>query len=132
MSITARTGTGTTLTFSGGFSGKWIGTVQPYDKTKGTIDANNMNTGEFAQKIFEDFTDLGECTGQIEYDPEETPPDLGEVQTLTINPKGLGPGSLIRGTGAFTKFTPGIPVNEKMVSDVTWVWDGDEFAVNQS
>jgi hypothetical protein len=51
---------------------------------------------------------------------------------MTIDPKGLGAGSLIRGTGAFTAFSPGIPVNGKMQSDVTWTWDGDEFETNAS
>lgn len=132
MPITARTGTGTLLTFSGGFTCIAIDSITPFAQTLGTIDANKMTSGPYMEKIFEDLIDLGEASIPIEYDPEETPPPLGEVQTLTINPKGLGAGALIRGTGAITGASPAIPVNGKMTQEITWTWDGDEFEVNAS
>ena len=131
MAITARTGTGTELTFSGGFAAKVIN-ADPFSQSLDAIDANNMASGPYMQKIPADLIDLGEASFEIEYEPDENPPALGDVQTLTINPKGLGAGSLIRGTGFFTNFAPKIATNEKMTASVTWTWDGDEFAVNQS
>lgn len=132
MPITARTGTGTTMTFSGGFTCKVIESMDPFAQSLGVIDANNMESTNFMAKLAEDLIDLGEMSFTIEYDPEATPPALGVVQEATVNPKGLGAGALIVGTGFFTGFTPTIPVNGKMQAAVSWTWDGDEFAVNQS
>lgn len=132
MAITARTGTGTTLTFLGGFTAKFIDNVEPFSEEVGDIEANTMDTGDYAQSIPEDFINLGELTGTIEYDPEADPPALRETDTVTINPKGLGAGSLIRGTGYFKKFTPSLPMNGKMTAEIAWKWDGDEFEVNAS
>lgn len=129
---TARTGTGTTLTFLGGFTCKVIESFDPFAQSLGVIDANTMDSVDFMEKIPEDLADLGEASFQIEYEPEETPPALGAIDTLTVDPKGLGAGSLIRGTGFFTAFQPTLPVNGKMTAQVTWTWDGDEFAVNAS
>lgn len=132
MAITARTGTGTTCTWLGGFTCKIIGSFKPFSQALGTIDANTMDTTDFMEKIFEDLIDLGEASFEIEYDPEADPPALGEIDTMTINPKGLGAGSLIRGTGAFTAFDADIPVNGKMTANVTWTYNGDAFATNAS
>jgi len=132
MTITARTGTGTLITFGNGFTCKVIESLDPFSETLGVIDANTMTTTDYMEKIFEDFIDLGEMSFTIEYEPDENPPDIGEVQIATVNPKGLGAGSLIRGTGAFTAFKPTLPVNGKMTASVTWTWDGDEFEVNAS
>lgn len=132
MPVTARTGTGTTLTFTGGFTAKFIESVDPFSQALGAIDANRMDTVNYMQKLAEDFIDLGEMTGTIEYDPEADIPALGVYDEVTINPKGLGAGALIRGTGFFTAFTPTIPVNGKMQATFTWMWDGDEFEVNAS
>lgn len=131
MTITARTGTGTLLTFTNGFTAKVIN-VDPFSQSLDAIDANNMGSGNYMQKIPADLIDLGETSFEIEYEPDDNPPDLGEVQTLTINPKGLGAGSLIRGTGFFTAFAPKLATNEKMTANVTWTWDGDDFNVNAS
>lgn len=132
MPITAKTGTGTTLTFTGGFTAKFIESVDPFAQSLGTIDANTMDTTDYMEKLAEDFIDLGEMSGTIEYDPEATPPALGVTDEVTINPKGLGAGALIRGTGFFTAFQPTLPVNGKMTATFTWTWDGDEFAVGAS
>lgn len=129
---TARTGTGTTLTFQSGFTAKFIDNVEPFSEEVGDIDANTMETGDYAESIPEDFINLGEMTGTIEYDPEAEPPALREIDTLTIDPKGLGAGSLIRGSGYFKKFTPGIPVNGKMTADIAWKWNGGSFETNAS
>lgn len=132
MPVTAKTGTGTTLTFTGGFTAKFIDAVDPFAQSLGSIDANTMDTTNYMQKLAEDFIDLGEMSATIEYDPEATPPALGVTDELTINPKGLGAGALIRGTGFFTQFQPTAAVNGKMTAQITWTWDGDEFEVNAS
>lgn len=132
MAITARTGTGTTMTFTGGFTCKVIDSLDPFSQSVGVIDANTMATTDYMQKLAEDFIDLGELSFTIEYEPDENPPAVGVVDTVSINPKGLGAGSLIEGTGFFSAFTPTLPVNGKMTAQVTWTWDGDEFAVNAS
>ena len=132
MAITARTGTGTTMTFTGGFTCKVIDSLDPFSQSLGVIDANRMDTTNYMEKLAEDFIDLGEMSFTIEYEPDENPPALGVVDTVSINPKGLGAGSLIEGTGFFTAFNPTLPVNGKMTAQVTWMWNGDAFAVNAS
>lgn len=132
MAITARTGTGTTMTFTGGFTCKVIDSLDPFAQSIGVIDANRMDTTNYMEKIAEDFIDLCEMSFTIEYEPDENPPALGVVDTVSINPKGLGAGSLIEGTGFFTAFNPTLPVNGKMTAQVTWTWNGDTFAVNAS
>lgn len=132
MPITAKTGTGTTCTWLGGFSAKVIDNITPFSQEVGDIDVNSMETGDFAESIPEDFIQLGEFSTTIEYQADATPPALREVDTLTIDPKGLGAGHLIRGSGYFKKFSPTIGLNQKNTAEISWKWNGQSFATQQS
>jgi len=127
MAITAKTGTGTTVTFSGGFTCKIIN-VDPFAIALESIDANNMSSVDWMQKLPADLADLGEMSMEIEYDPTAEPP-IGTVETITIDPKALGTGKKIVGSGFISGYTASIPVNGKMTATITVTWDGTAFEI---
>jgi hypothetical protein len=129
---TAKTGTGTTVTLNSGFTAKYIDTIEPFAKEVGDIEANTFDSEDFVETIPEDLVQLGEFSGTIEYDPGADEPEVAVPDIMTIDPKGLGAGHLIRGSGYFKRFAPSIVNNGKMTAQITWKWDGGSFATKQS
>lgn len=133
MPPSARTGTGTTLTaVTTGLTLKLL-SVDPFALALEAIDASNMASEDYMEKIPADLADLGELSGECEYDGSLNPlVSVGVVQTWQINVGGDGAGYYITGTGFLSSFQPSVPLNDKMTAQFGITWDGDSFSLAAS
>ena len=128
MAVTAKTGTGTTIT-STGFTMKVIG-VDPFSIALDALDASNMSSTDFLEKLPADLADLGEMSLEVEFDSGfDIFTLVGVAQLWTINPGGRGTGHLIKATGFVTGYQGSLPLNAVATGTVTITWDGDQFTM---
>lgn len=125
MAATAKTGLGTTITFgTSSFTAKIIDIGQLCSVSRGTIEASNMSTTDWVDKILEELTDPGELQFDIEYDGDVDPPVTAVAETVTIDIRATGTGYKLSGSGAMTGFTPAVPHRDKMTASITVAWLG--------
>lgn len=125
MSVTAKTGLGTTIVFgTSAFSAKIIDIGQIASVSRETIDASNMSTTLWIEKLVADLTDPGELQFDIEYLGSVDPPVTAVAETVTIDIRAQGTGYKVTGSGAITGFTPAVPHNDKMTASITVSWLG--------
>lgn len=122
---TAKTGLGTTIVFgTSAFAAKIIDIGQVASVSRSTLDASNMASTSWMDKLLQELADPGELQFEIEYDGDVDPPVTGAAETVTIDIRGQGTGYKITGSGAMTGFTPGVPHQDKMTAQITVSWLG--------
>jgi len=126
MTVSAKTGLGTTITFpTSGFAAKIIDIGQLFNLSREVIEASKMESEDWVEKLLADLADAGECTFTVEYDGNLAIPINAAAETITIDVKGAGTGFLVRGSGAITGASAAVPHRDKMTADITVTWLGE-------
>lgn len=125
MAATAKTGLGTTITFAASaFSAKIIDIGQIFSLSRAVIEASNMSSTDWMEKIPADLAEGGELTFTIEYDGDVDIPINDAEEDITIDIRGQGTGFLVEGPGLITGASAAVPHNDKMTADITVTWTG--------
>jgi hypothetical protein len=112
MATTARVGTGLTITRAG-----WSFEILDFsgpNASIATIDASKMSSTGWKEYICGSLKDAGECTVQVEW--QGVMPTIGVYAATTITHNG---GAIISGSMAITNVGPRVPLEDKMVADIT-------------
>jgi hypothetical protein len=122
MAITAKVGTGLSITHSG-FTFAIIGFSLDGVEVP-VIDATRMSDNNYRRKIFGELADLGAFTLECEWDG--TLPPLGQSSATAVTFNG---GTIMSGTAAITSVSGTAPLEDKMTGNVTFTWDGESFSI---
>jgi hypothetical protein len=124
---TPDTGNLATLVFSGGFSAR-LNNIGELERSIGKLACSALDTEDDAEYVPDDLAETSDLEIEFYFDPAETPPALGEVQTLTVSfpphPDFSTPAGYT-GSGFFMSFTkPGFKNGELAMGKAKFAFDG--------
>lgn len=130
MAYLGDTGQGATLTLDTTGAVGCVRSLQLPEWVMEKIEANCLETVGFGKYVPGDLTDPGEIVAEAVFDASLTPPDPGEVQTVTVEfPIGDSANTTaatLSGTGFITTTAlPNMAINELMTLTITIAFDGD-------
>lgn len=118
-------GAGIIVTFSSGFVAELLSVDGP-NITRDAIDTtSSLDTWKLM--IPSAFTDPGEFTCEMNFDPDDTPPIVDVAETITITyPIAVGEtaGATWSASGFMTSFSPSTPIEDRMTATATFQLSG--------
>jgi len=116
--MSARDGTGTTITFgTTGYSAGIISVDGP-GLERDAIDATLMSTTSAKEYIVATLYDAGTLELTVEHDPAVDPPISNAAETITIDWAGSGVGTWSF-SGFCTGYKPGAAIGERMTASMS-------------